>query len=80
MTALGRCRDCRWWSESEQLFRAKDVRYCTRVVAYPDPAAYEADEYPNPPETGLFVVHCGCCSAFLVTPPDFGCVQFEAKP
>jgi hypothetical protein len=69
MSEMGRCRDCRWWN-AEPLTDFDETRgkvwgACLRVESS-DSLAEAMGRDPG--------------EGWLTTRPDFGCVQFEAKP
>ncbi len=63
----GLCRDCRHWS-------VEDAQWCVGIDNGLGHCMKVREEYP---QTKAIVVAQE--EAELVTAPDFGCVQFEAK-
>jgi hypothetical protein len=65
---IGRCRDCKWWGSE----RRSDWGQCSA-------AAMDGGKPAHHPETRMLAQDAYDYEAWLVTAPDFGCVQFEAK-
>lgn len=79
MSEQGCCRDCRWWGEKDNdLLWAGDIRHPTDrhhcMLTYWD------GQRPDWSHTKAYAVDGDNFLAILLTAPDFGCVQFEAKP
>jgi hypothetical protein len=67
-----RCAECKHWGHPEEDgYVNDDRRNCLRIVA----SAPEGEPKPIADEG-----ECGSMNPRLVTPPDFGCVLWEAKP
>lgn len=84
---MGNCQGCRWWQQQdiEPEYQAADDVALTRE---PESwglcgLAMSLNEQPSRPETKAFAAQGDYESedkpAALVTAPDFGCLQFEAK-
>ena len=63
---MERCRDCKHWAD-----RGDGWGYCDRAAGIGGDAEY--------PESLAYACDCEAYCAFLLTSPDFGCVQFAAK-
>lgn len=69
MVSDGRCATCKWWQGKDE-FR-KGWRYCELASSW--------DAEPLHEEALAFGVHAPDARVGVVTSPDFGCVQWEAK-
>lgn len=60
---MGNCRDCRWWQSRPDVRSIVIQGACERITVLPSKA----------------VIEPSCDPPALITDPDFGCIQFEAK-
>lgn len=65
----GHCKDCKWWEKQD--WRYEDLNVC----------ALTETEYGEAKSAGTLAqaIDYEIYYAVLVTTPDFGCVQFEAR-
>jgi hypothetical protein len=70
----GRCAECRHWVErlTDRPEPGGGARYCVRIVADADSVETRIDARYD---SGFGYTS----DAFLITPPSFGCVLFQAK-
>lgn len=66
------CKNCRWWRNSRYCERVDQSTNCAETSKEPvlEPKSFLI-EWSTSDESGL--------DLRLVTGPDFGCVQFQAK-
>ena len=78
MPEQGRCRDCRWWVVfNRSAVRPEDLnqRISPRVCAL----MTISHQWPDHPESKAQACDGDDYLAWVVTAPDFGCIQHEAK-
>lgn len=75
---MPRCRDCRWWAKPAE--RPLEVVMTEDYAAFHDGAGQcdRAFRGGLSPDGALAEEYFGY-AGWLITRPDFGCVQFEAK-
>lgn len=73
----GRCRDCQWWGDDERRYFDGDDRYSDgyRVCRLADSDGVR----PCNEQTKAYAIDAESFIGNLLTAPDFGCVQFEAR-
>jgi hypothetical protein len=67
----GRCATCKWWLEQE-FAAVNSWRICDLTVL-------RGGDAPKYPESRAYAEDAESYRAWLVTAPDFGCVQWERK-
>ena len=68
--SIGHCRDCRWWEKGKGVYFLSSRGKCLSIVEGMDPQ----DDHK-----GAFIEVLDPAYVYLLTKPDFGCVQFERK-
>lgn len=75
IAVLPRCKDCRWWSTEHRLGwlsdRSDGRGHCER--------AESEDGQPVDKDSLAYTEDGESYRAILITAPDFGCVQFQAR-
>lgn len=81
MPDMPRCRDCRWWKQFQPGVNYEQGYWGDRLIGKGECeiAASSSSHEPDYLDT-LAIADSDCPATSLITSPDFGCVQFEAKP
>lgn len=73
MSDVKRCATCKWWAPCRRWETERDPAFRTDWGDCELVNGFEGE-----PKAGIAAYYCD--SAKLSTAPDFGCVQWEAKP